>query len=63
MVGRAGPIFLGGNGRRKRVVVTAMPLLLSLLACCKRERRKADTVGTGGCRRADEESVRQLEMG
>lgn len=45
------------------MVVTAMPLLVSPLACCKRERRKADTVDTGECRRGDEEDIRQLEIG
>lgn len=51
------------EGGRKRVVITVMPLLLSPLACCKRQRRKADTVDTGGCRNADEEGIRQLEIG
>lgn len=51
------------EGGRKRVVVTVMPLLPSSLACCEKERRKADTVDTGGCRRAEEESIRELEIG
>lgn len=63
--GGLAPCFGGGNGGREEEGggnsnTLAALTLLSPRARCKREKRKADT---GGCRRADEEGIRQLEIG